>query len=83
MLAELRSQKAQIEEAILVLQRLAAGGAKRRGRPPKWMSSATDASGFAATPARRKRKPFSAATKKKMAEAQRKRWAKVKLKKAA
>ena len=83
MLSELRSQKAQIEEAILVLQRLAAGGAKRRGRPPKWMSSTADASGVDATPVRRKRKPFSAETKKKMAEAQRLRWAKLRRQKAA
>ena len=78
MLSELRSQKEQIEEAILVLQRLAAGGAKRRGRPPKWMSSIAEPSIAAATPIRRKRKPFSAETKKKMAQAQQKRWAKVK-----
>ena len=77
MLSELRSQKEQIEQAILVLQRLAAGGAKRRGRPPKWMASDADSAGVASAPVR-KRKPFSAATRRKMAEAQRKRWAKVK-----
>ena len=73
MLSELRSQKDQIEEAILVLQRLAAGGAKRRGRPPKWMAE-VEPSGVISAPAR-KRKPFSAATRRKMAAAQRKRWA--------
>jgi len=81
MLSELRSQKAHIEEAILVLQRLAAGGAKRRGRPPKWMASAEEPSGVASMPVR-KRKPFSATTRKKMAEAQRKRWAAVRAKPA-
>ena len=36
MLAELRAEREQIDEAILVLERLARG--KRRGRPPKWMT---------------------------------------------
>ena len=77
MLTELRSELQQIDEAILVIQRLAAGGAKRRGRPPKWMASEAEPSGVASAPVR-KRKPFSAATRKKMAEAQRKRWAAIK-----
>ena len=38
MLSELRSECQQIEEAILVLQRLATGQGKRRGRPPNWMA---------------------------------------------
>ena len=77
MLTELRSELQQIDEAILVLQRLAGGGAKRRGRPPKWMASQPEPSSVASAPVR-KRKPFSAATRKKMAAAQRKRWAAVK-----
>lgn len=40
MLSELRSERSQIEEAILTLERLASGKGKRRGRPPKWMSQA-------------------------------------------
>jgi len=83
MLSELRSELQQIDEAILVLLRLAGGGAKRRGRPPKWMSSTPDARGIDATPVRRKRKPFSAETKKKMGEDQRLRWAKLRRQKAA
>jgi hypothetical protein len=39
-LAELREERAQIEEAILILERLARGRGKRRGRPPAWMSAA-------------------------------------------
>jgi hypothetical protein len=35
-LAELRSKRQQIEEAIVAIQRV--GGGKRRGRPPKWIS---------------------------------------------
>jgi hypothetical protein len=39
MLAELRNERESIEQAIIVLQRIAAGRGKRRGRPPAWMSS--------------------------------------------
>jgi hypothetical protein len=40
MLAELREEREAIEQAILVLERIAAGQGKRRGRPPVWMASA-------------------------------------------
>ncbi len=39
-LAELRMEREQIEEAILSLERLADGRGRRRGRPPKWMAEA-------------------------------------------
>jgi hypothetical protein len=39
-LADLRQEKEQLEEAILSLERLAAGRGRRRGRPPAWMSEA-------------------------------------------
>lgn len=39
-LAELRQEREQIEEAILSLERLAHGRGKRRGRPPAWMAEA-------------------------------------------
>ena len=39
-LAELRAEREQIEEAILSLERLAQGRGKRRGRPPAWMTEA-------------------------------------------
>ena len=77
-LADLRSEKERLEEAILTIERLAAGSlAKRRGRPPKWMASlkaeaGTSASSESLEPKKGRR--FSAATRKKMAEAQRKRW---------
>jgi hypothetical protein len=41
MLAELRQEREAIEEAILILERLARGRGKRRGRPPAWMTSIT------------------------------------------
>ena len=34
MLAELRAERDQVDEAIWVLQRIAAGRGRRRGRPP-------------------------------------------------
>jgi hypothetical protein len=80
MLSELRSERQHIEEAILTLQRLAAGRGKRRGRPPKWMAEAAQGSG--AGTAAPKKGGFSAATREKMAVAQRKRRRAVKEEKA-
>ena len=78
-LTELRSEKARLEEAILTIERLAAGSlAKRRGGPPMWIANAKAESGpslASKTFAPRKRRRFTAATRKRMAEAQRKRWA--------
>jgi len=73
MLSDLRSERAQIEEAILALQRLASGQGRRRGRPPKWMAASP--AGDGQEEPMRKRRDFSAATRAKMAAAQRKRWA--------
>ena len=39
MLADLRQEREQVEEAIVTLERLAKGRGKRRGRPPAWMSA--------------------------------------------
>ena len=39
-LADLRLERMQIEEAILSLERLGQDRVKRRGRPPKWMAEA-------------------------------------------
>jgi len=41
MLADLRQEREQIEEAIMTLERLARGRGRRRGRPPAWMTVAT------------------------------------------
>lgn len=40
MLADLRQERAAVEEAIMILERLARGRGKRRGRPPLWMTEA-------------------------------------------
>ncbi len=55
-LAELREERQQIEEAIVSLERLARGRGRRRGRPPAWMSGAV---GAEAQPKRRGRPPGS------------------------
>ena len=51
-LAELREERQQIEEAIVSLERLARGRGRRRGRPPAWLASVTE-------PKRRGRPPGS------------------------
>ena len=43
MLAELRLEREQLEEAILTLERLARGRGRRRGRPPAWLKDAAAA----------------------------------------
>ena len=60
-LAELRAERAQLEEAILSLERLARGRGKRRGRPPAWMAPDSDNGAPAApeAPRRRGRPPGS------------------------
>jgi hypothetical protein len=68
MLAELRLEREQIEEAILTLERLARGRGRRRGRPPTWLKDAAaavsaanegDSNGTAPEPKRRGRPPGS------------------------
>ncbi len=78
MLVQLRNEREQIEAAILALERIAQGGGKRRGRPPKWMSE-QNATGTETAEEDNsnsgKRRHFSPEARKRMAEAQRKRWA--------
>jgi hypothetical protein len=74
MLAELRSERERVEEAILAVERLAiAGRGRRRGRPPKWMSVEKGASDGPGEP--KKKRAVSLAARKRMAKAQKKRWA--------
>jgi len=39
MIAQLRQELVEIDQAILTLQQLGQGQGKRRGRPPKWMKN--------------------------------------------
>lgn len=58
-LNQLREERAQLEEAILALQRLQLGGGKRRGRPPAWMKALKADSIGPDAPKRRGRPPGS------------------------
>lgn len=73
MLEELRQERILVEEAIIALQRMAAGGSmeapKRRGRPPKVVSAAI------AAPVSRKKRQLSPEGRARIAEAAKKRWA--------
>lgn len=70
MLAELREERAALDEAIAVLARMAASKPGRRGRPPAWLSAAR-----AGEKGDRPKRELSEATRQKMARAQKKRWA--------
>ncbi len=59
-LAELKEERKNIDEAIVVLERLARGNGRRRGRPPSWLSAAAVAETVGAElPKRRGRPPGS------------------------
>ncbi len=77
LIAELRAERAAIDEAMASLDRIArASTGKRRGRPPAWLAAANAAalaSAAAGEPA--KKRNLSPEVRKKMAEAQKKRWA--------
>jgi len=64
-LAELRREREQIDEAILSLERLAAGSGPRRGRPPAWLKAQKSA----ARPAGGKEKSTGAGKEKAAAPA--------------
>jgi hypothetical protein len=76
MIAELRAERTSIEEAIAVLERLAQSSqGKRRGRPPAWLSIARSAGAPQEMTPKTTKRSLSADVKKRMAEAQKKRWA--------
>ena len=74
-LAALEAQKKTLEQHILQVQSLLGTVPKRRGRPPKVASATASA---AATPAPKKRRKMSAAARKRIGDATRKRWAAIK-----
>jgi hypothetical protein len=72
-IAELRAERTAIDEALAALDRIArATTGKRRGRPPAWLAATT---GAIPTGEPRKKRSLSPEVRKKMAEAQKKRWA--------
>jgi hypothetical protein len=73
-IAELRAERAAIDEALVALDRIArTTTAKRRGRPPAWLAATTGA--MPVEGETRKKRSLSPEVRKKMAEAQKKRWA--------
>ena len=74
MIEDLQEQITVIQETVVTLEKLESlsTGVKRRGRPPKWMTSTPGE--ITATEGKRTRR-FSTATRKKMVKAQRRRWA--------
>src|SRR5258708_3629049 len=68
----LEAQKQTIEQHIQQVRSMLGLGTGRRGRPPKSATTVPTDSGAPARPARKRRR-FSAATRARMAEAQRKR----------
>jgi hypothetical protein len=68
MIDELRTERQNIDQAILMFERLVAGQGKKRGRPPAWMSNARQVMPDAARKAQSERmKAYWAAKRKKTA----------------
>jgi hypothetical protein len=74
-LVHLKAQCEHLEEAILALERFAAGSGKRRGRPPAWMTAARKTDPSEAPTGHRKKRTLSPEARAKMAAAQKRRWA--------
>lgn len=72
MIAELTAEREALTAAMSVLERIAQSRGKRRGRPPAWLAGV---SAMKVQDQARPKRVLSAATKRKMALAQRKRWA--------
>jgi hypothetical protein len=78
MILDLRAERDALTAAMAVLEGIAHSRGKRRGRPPAWLANLP---GIGKQD--RPKRTMSAATKKKMALAQRKRWAAAKKAKQA
>jgi hypothetical protein len=75
-IAELRAERAAIDEALAALDRIArATGGKRRGRPPAWLAASGAGVGAEETGEPKPKRSLSPEVRKKMAEAQKRRWA--------
>jgi hypothetical protein len=74
-LAGLEAQKSSIDENIAAVRAMLGTAPTRRGRPPKQVESTSQVPARAEASAPRKRGKMSAAARKKIAEAMKKRWA--------
>ncbi len=50
MIAELETERDRLDQAILALERLSAGKARRRGRPPRWLKDEIERQGTEEVP---------------------------------
>jgi hypothetical protein len=50
MIAELETERDRLDQAILALERLSAGKARRRGRPPRWLKDEIERQGVEEVP---------------------------------
>lgn len=66
---QLRDERSRLDAAIQALEGVGGAAPKRRGRPPGTKNNSTRASGAP------KRRTMSAAARKRVADAMRKRWA--------
>src|SRR5260370_8318988 len=64
LLAQLRTEREMLEEAILAMERLARGSGKRRGRPPKRLTEPNAEGGQAAPPPPKTKRGISQAARK-------------------
>jgi hypothetical protein len=78
MILDLRAERDGLTAAMAVLESIAQGRGRRRGRPPAWLANLPGAKQNDGP-----KRTMSEATKKKMALAQRKRWAATKKAKEA
>jgi hypothetical protein len=78
MILDLRAERNALTAAMAVLESIAQSRGKRRGRPPAWLAGLSKVKKKDAP-----KRTVSPATKKKMALAQRKRWAAAKKAKEA
>jgi hypothetical protein len=75
MIKVLRTEADALDAAIAVLQRLAVTQKRRRGRPPSWLQGDSEETVSTRGPRLMRKRVMSEETRKKMAEAQKKRWA--------
>jgi hypothetical protein len=78
LLVELHAERQRLDQAIGALERVAQTIVKRKGRKPKWLAEAqAGGSSASALSGGGKKRFVSPEARKRMAEAQKRRWAKV------
>jgi hypothetical protein len=75
MLSELKAERSAIEEAIITIERLAAGRGRRRGRPPAWLAARQKPEKAGDGAEAKGKRSVSPEARARMAAAQKRRWA--------